>query len=348
MSKLSTATQNGEPILEVRNLKKYFTSAPPLANVGKYLGYDLESHVKAVDDVSFDIHENEIIGVIGESGCGKSTLGRTLVRLLEPTDGEVRFQGQNILELSGKELRNARKRIQFVFQDPSAAINPRMKIGMLIREPLKNFHNLSSEELDKRVNELLEQVDLPKEFSDRFPHELSGGQLQRVLICRALAPEPDLIIADEPVTGLDVSVQAKIINLLEEIRDEYNLSILFIAHDLSVIRFISDKTMVMYLGEIVEMGDTERIFDNPQHPYTRSLKSAIPGNRQEFKHMGALQSEPPSPSNPPSGCTFHPRCPNYIGEECEAEPPESVQLSDGRLVHCHHFKEGDDPTENLS
>lgn len=336
MNNQSLSGGEQQPVLRVANLKKHFSAHDP-PWIARKLGIVNESIVRAVDGVSFEIGEDEIVGVIGESGCGKSTLGKSLLRLIEPSSGDVFFKGESITDLSREEMRLRRKDMQIVFQDPSSSLNPRLKIGNLIKEPLKNFGTSSPKELDARVDELLEQVNLPTSFKNRYPHELSGGQLQRILICRAIATEPDLLIADEPVTGLDVSIQSQIIELFKKIQSEYGMSILFIAHDLSVVRHISDRVMVLYLGKIVEMGKTEDVFDNPQHPYTRSLKDAIPGSDYYYEEV---ENEPPSPANPPSGCSFHPRCPAYIGDVCKNTDPALVQLQDGRDIACHHFEGG--------
>jgi len=335
------------PLLEVEDLKKYFTSDDESTLLDTLLGRSEESTVKAVDGVSFELFENETLGVVGESGCGKSTMGKTVLRLLEPTSGDVRFKGESILSLSSREMRQKRQEMQMIFQDPSSALNPRMKIKHLIREPLRNFHGYSEAELDAETDRILEQVDLPTSIKDRYPHELSGGQKQRVVIGRAIALNPDMIVADEPVTGLDVSVQSTIINMLSDIQTEFELSLLFIAHDLSVVRYISDRVMVLYLGHIAEIGDSEAIFTNPQHPYTRELKRSIPRSHpsEEAAESNIAEGEPPSPIDPPSGCPFHPRCPAYIGDVCEDEYPDPVELDDGRLVACHHFEEGDPPIE---
>lgn len=338
-----SASSENMPLLEVRNLKKYFTSSEGSSWALQTLGLTSQEHVRAVDGVSFSLDENETLGVVGESGCGKSTLGRTILRLLEPTEGEILYKGEHLDGLSKKEMREKRANIQMIFQDPTSALNPRMKVRSLIAEPLRNFYEWTQDELDARIDELLEQVELPLEFKDRYPHELSGGQKQRVVIGRALATDPDLIVADEPVTGLDVSIQANIINMLQELQQEYELGILFIAHDLSVVRHVSDRVMVLYLGHAVEIGETEELFSRPQHPYTRALKSAIPRSHpNEEKHAQIPEGEPPSPINPPSGCPFHPRCPAYIGNECEDEYPSARILSNGRQVACHHFEDDDE------
>jgi oligopeptide/dipeptide ABC transporter ATP-binding protein len=340
------ANETTDAVLEVRDLKKHFSANDgPTGLIDRVLGGSDAGPVKAVDGVSFDLHENETLGVVGESGCGKSTMGKSILRLLEPTSGTVRYRDHTVSELSGRRVRDLRRELQMIFQDPGSALNPRMKIKHLIAEPLRNFRSMSRAELDDRIDTLLEQVELPLDVKDRYPHELSGGQQQRVVIARAIALDPEVIVADEPVTGLDVSVQSSILSMLSEIREQLDLSLLFIAHDLAVVRHISDRVMVLYLGHIVERGDSEAVFGNPQHPYTRSLKRAIPRSHpdQTKDDTDVTEGEPPSPADPPSGCPFHPRCPAHIGDVCENEEPEPVELSDGRTVACHHFEAGDDP-----
>jgi len=331
--------------LEVRDLRKYFSTGGSLGLLNRLLGGSGAGPIKAVDGVSFDLLDNETLGVVGESGCGKSTMGKSILRLIEPTSGEIRYDGQSLTDLSNRRMRELRQELQMIFQDPGSALNPRMKVKHLIREPLENFRSLSHEELEARTDELLEQVDLPADVEDRYPHELSGGQQQRVVIARAIALDPEVIVADEPVTGLDVSVQSNILAMLSEIQAELDLSLLFIAHDLSVVRHISDRVMVLYLGHVVERGDTGAVFANPQHPYTRALETAIPRSHpdEEKSETAVTGDEPPSPADPPSGCPFHPRCPAHIGDVCEAESPDLVELSDGRTVACHHFEAGDEP-----
>jgi oligopeptide/dipeptide ABC transporter ATP-binding protein len=335
-----------DAVLEVRDLQKHFSANDgPSGLIDRVLGGSDAGPVKAVDGVSFDLHANETLGVVGESGCGKSTMGKSILRLIEPTSGSVRYRDSAVSELSGRRMRDLRQELQMIFQDPGSALNPRMKIKHLIREPLENFRSLSRAELKDRTDELLEQVDLPLEVKGRYPHELSGGQQQRVIIARAIALDPEVIVADEPVTGLDVSVQSNILAMLSEIQAELDLSLLFIAHDLAVVRHISDRVMVLYLGHAVERGDSEAVFANPQHPYTRSLKRAIPRSHpdEEPNDTDVTEAEPPSPADPPGGCPFHPRCPAHIGDVCETEEPDQVELADGRTVACHHFEAGDEP-----
>lgn len=341
--KMTSKTKGApEPLLEVENLKKYFVDTTGLKSLRRF-GLYSSSNVKAVDGVSFNIYPNEIVGVVGESGCGKSTLGKTLLKLTEPTEGVIKYDGDDISELSNKQMRPFRENMQIIFQDPTSSLTPTMKIRDLIVEPIENFGSYTGEELEIRVDDLLKQVELPIEFKERYPHELSGGQKQRVVIARALASNPDFIVADEPVTGLDVSIQSKIINLLKKIQKERQLSILFIAHDLNVVRHISDRVIVLYLGNVVEMGETESVIEHPQHPYTRLLRQSIPKSHpEEDKIREENSGEPPSPIDPPTGCRFHPRCPAYIDDGCAQKQPALVELADQRSVRCHHFDENGD------
>jgi len=336
-----------EAILEVENLKKHFSSNTKYFNPFDWMGSSNIEKVRAVDGISFKLYQNETMGIVGESGCGKSTLGWTIALLHSPTSGKIYFKGTDATNLSSSETRQFRKDVQIIFQDADSSLNPRMKVRNLIAEPINNYFDLGKDELEKRIDDLLSKVDLPLEFKDRYPHELSGGQKQRVLISRALAPQPELIVADEPVSGLDVSIQSKIINLLKNIRDDFNLSILFISHDLTIIRRVSDRAMVLYSGQVAERGDADIVFSNPQHPYAKSLKKAIPASHPSGDKAEGLSGEPPSSMNPPSGCRFHPRCPAYIGDICEDEAPKEFELSDGRGVTCHHFNDNlDSDTES--
>lgn len=320
-----------DPILDATDLRKYFTVETGILE--RLIG--AKTHVKAVDGVDIRINRHETLGLVGESGCGKSTLGRLLARLYEPTSGQIRFDGERIDDISGSQLKETRKRIQVIFQDPMSSLNPRKTVGEIVGKPLK-IHGICAGSADRRerVEALFEEVGLQRSHLDRYPHEFSGGQRQRVGIARALAVEPDLIIADEPVSALDVSVQAQIINLLKRLQAEYGLSYLFIAHDLSVIKHIADRVAVMYLGEVVETGPTEAIFHTPQHPYTRALLHSIPnikgaaGKRRDV----ILEGSPPSPTDPPAGCPFHTRCPEYIDGECEGVKPELMAVSDAKGV----------------
>jgi peptide/nickel transport system ATP-binding protein len=291
-----------EPYLEVKNLKKYY-------DAGGFLGGD---PVKAVDGVSFEVHEGETLGLVGESGCGKTTLGRTILNLETATDGRVVQDGRDVSSISGKELREWQRDAQMVFQDPDSSLNDRMTVGQIIREPLDAHDWKTPQERRDRVHDLLEKVGLQEEHYFRYPHQFSGGQSQRIGIARALALEPEFLVLDEPVSALDVSVQARIINLLEELQAELGLTYLFIAHDLSVVRHIADRTAVMYLGEVMELGETEAVFTDPAHPYTESLLSAIPGSIADTGKRITLRGTPPSPRDPPSGCRFSTRCPAKI------------------------------------
>ena len=318
-----------QPLLEVKNLKKYF---PVTRGVGPLKE---KKWLKAVDDVSFTLCQGETLGLVGESGCGKSTTGRTILRLMEPTAGEVIFQGENILTLNRKEMRQKRREMQIIFQDPFASLDPRMTVREIVAEPLRVFKY--EEDINKRVEELIDKVGLSRSHLERFPHEFSGGQRQRVGIARALALNPKLIVCDEPVSALDVSVQAQVINLLEDLQQELGLTYIFIAHDLSVVRHISRKVAVMYLGKVVEAGPVEVIFKNPKHPYTKALLSAIPvpepGTKKE---KIILEGDVPSPINPPPGCAFHPRCASKKAV-CTETSPQVYELEKGHTVRCHLY-----------
>ncbi len=327
-------------LVELENLKVYF----PIKS-----GLVLDRHVgdiRAVDDVSLTIRRGETLGLVGESGCGKSTVGRTILRLYEPTAGRIVFDGQDISKLREKELRPLRRRMQMVFQDPFASLNPRHSIGRIVGEPLR-IHGLASRrEAAARVRDLLQTVGLPPDAASRYPHEFSGGQRQRIGLARAIALNPDLVVADEPVSALDVSIQAQIINLLEQLQDEFDLTYLFIAHDLAVVRHISDRIAVMYLGWIVEISPAAELYENPLHPYTISLLSAVPipdpvVERQRESIL--LAGDLPSPANPPPACRFHTRCPFVQPTRCRDEIPPLRKLADGHEVACHwaeDIKEG--------
>lgn len=304
-----------EIILEAKNIKKHFP-------IRKGLLLRQVASVKAVDDVTLTVRKGETLGLVGESGCGKSTLGRTLIRLYEPTGGTIQFDGQDFLALKGEALRQKRKNMQMIFQDPYASLDPRMTVGQIIRQPM-DIHNVgTSEERNKRVIELIELVGLRKAHVNRYPHEFSGGQRQRISIARAIALNPELIICDEPVSALDVSIQAQILNLLKDLQEKLNLTYVFISHDLSVIEHTCDRIAVMYLGKIVEIASRDELFNNPQHPYTQALISAIPRVGAGKKKMKkSLSGEVPSPINPPSGCSFHPRCP-YKMDVCAKDIPQ--------------------------
>ncbi|RQG94598.1 ABC transporter ATP-binding protein [Natrarchaeobius chitinivorans] len=312
----------GETLVEVDGLKKYFTQSSGLLS-----GLSLEpdqfppisvgrQQVKAVDDVSFDIRRGETLGLVGESGCGKSTLGRTILRLLEPTDGSIRFKGEDLADVSGETLRQKRSEIQMIFQDPQSSLDPRMKIGQIIEEPMRAHDMLDDEGREDRAKMLLEKVGLDPHHYNRHPHAFSGGQRQRVNLARALSVNPDFIVCDEPVSALDVSIQAQVLNTMEELQEEFGLTYLFIAHDLSVIRHISDRVAVMYLGNVVELAGKEELFENPQHPYTKALLESIPvPDPRQRDVRGVLEGEVPSPLNPPSGCRFRTRCPRLIAPD---------------------------------
>src|SRR6266513_2048748 len=298
--------------------------------VVKHFPAGLGTTVKAVERVSFEIFPGETVGLVGESGCGKSTLGRLITQLLPVTSGDILFDGVDLTKLRGEKLRQYRRQLQMIFQDPYSSLNPRMTVGDIIAEPLQNFGLLRGRSKDKRVQELLKIVGLNPYFNNRYPHEFSGGQRQRIGIARALALQPKLIVADEPISALDVSIQAQIINLMEDLQKEFHLTYLFIAHDLSVVRHISDRVMVMYLGKIVEIADSVEIYRNPRHPYTKALLSAIPipdPEIQSKRRIVALAGEIPSPVNPPSGCRFHTRCPiAQLPTPCaDQEPPRSEE-----------------------
>ncbi|HVA88422.1 MAG TPA: ABC transporter ATP-binding protein [Chloroflexota bacterium] len=321
---------NATPLLEVRHLTRYFPAGGAVWLPGR-----APRQVKAVDDVSFTLAEGETLGLVGESGCGKSTLGRAILRLIEPTSGEVLFRGQDIVGLRGPALRELRRQMQMVFQDPYSALNPRMRVGAVIREPLDIYRIGTPAERRRRVEELLERVGLDASYATRYPHELSGGQRQRVGIAAALALEPRVIVADEPVSALDVSVQAQILNLLHRLRQELGLSLIFIAHNLDVVAHVSDRVAVMYLGKIVETAPAATLFAAPQHPYTRALLSAIPvPDPARTQRPRPPAGEIPSPLNPPSGCHFHPRCPEAL-PICARVAPSLQEYMPSCTVACH-------------
>ncbi len=323
-----------EYILEVENLKKYF---PIKAGIFQ----KTVNNVKAVDGLTFKVKKGETLGIVGESGCGKSTTGRVILQLLEKTEGNVKFQGKEITDLKKEELRKLRKDMQIIFQDPYASLNPRMKIGTIIGDVMEIHKIATGTEKIKKVKELLTRVGLQPEYINRYPHEFSGGQRQRVGIARALAANPKIILCDEAVSALDVSVQAQVLNLLEELQEEMGLTYLFIAHDLSVVRHISDRIAVMYLGEIVELAEKESLFESPKHPYTKALLSAIPVADPTIKKKRILlEGDIPSPINPPEGCKFSTRCP-YAKELCFKKEPETREIKKGHFIACHYAEEID-------
>lgn len=319
---------SNENILVAKNIKKYF----PIRK-GLFLRHT--GDVKAVDDVSLTVRKGETLGLVGESGCGKSTLGRTLIRLYEPTSGTIEFEQKDFLKASGQQLRSARKDIQMIFQDPYASLDPRMTVGQIIEQPFSIHHILEKKDRELRVKQLLELVGLRPSHINRYPHEFSGGQRQRISIARAIALDPKLIICDEPVSALDVSIQAQILNLLKDLQERLQLTYIFISHDLSVIEHVCDRVAVMYLGRIVEITDREKLFTAAHHPYTQALLGSIPTIGQGKKKMAKiLTGEIPSPINPPSGCAFHPRCP-YKQDRCSLERPELTGDSD-HLSACFY------------
>ncbi|KQL48937.1 dipeptide/oligopeptide/nickel ABC transporter ATP-binding protein [Brevibacillus choshinensis] len=320
-----------EELLVVKNLKKYY----PIT--GGVLGGEV-GVVKAVDDVSFAVKRGETLGLVGESGCGKSTTGRSLLRLIEPTAGEIYFDGVNVSSLSKDDMRKMRRDMQIVFQDPFASLNPRHNIDKILEEPLIVHGIGNSAERKKRVLEMLEVVGLSSYHARRYPHQFSGGQRQRIGIARALMLNPKLIIADEPVSALDVSIQSQVLNLMQDLQKEMGLTYVFIAHDLSVVRHISDRVGVMYLGRIVELTTSGQLYSNPLHPYTKALLSAVPTpDPDAVRDRVILQGDVPSPANPPSGCTFHTRCP-HVTDECRTIRPEFRDAGDGHFVACHLYK----------
>jgi oligopeptide/dipeptide ABC transporter ATP-binding protein len=320
-----------EILLDVKDLKTYF----PLKR--SFLKR-MPSYVKAVDGVSFTLRKGETLGIVGESGCGKSTMGRSILRLIEPTSGKITFQGETLTDLSHKEMRRIRSKMQIVFQDPFASLNPRLRIFSILEEALSTHHiGASSRERKERVMELLQIVGLNSYHADRYPHEFSGGQRQRIGIARAIAVNPSLIIADEPVSALDVSIQAQVLNLFQDLQDQMGLTYIFIAHDLGVVKHISDRIGVMYLGKMVEFADKKQLFANPLHPYTKALMSSVPIPNPDYKKERiVLTGDVPNPSNPPSGCTFHTRC-NACMDICKTQAPPELEVNPGQFVSCHLY-----------
>lgn len=338
--KESAQKEIGDVLLRVENLKKYFP-------IEKGFFRSVKGHVKAVDDVSFTIREGETFGLVGESGSGKTTLGRCIVRGIEPTDGQIIFRlpdgsEVDIAALDKKELRAARKHFHMIFQDPYSSLDPRMSVLEIIAEPIRNNKILSeSRDIQNRVKELMDKVGLDIQHLNRYPHAFSGGQRQRIGIARSLAPSPLLIVCDEAVSALDVSIQAQILNLLEDLQEEFNLTFLFIAHDLSVVEHISDRVAVMYVGQLVELADTESLFSTPKHPYTEALLSAVPTTDPEIKmDRIILPGEVANPAAPPSGCYFHPRC-RYAQDICQTQAPEWREVAAGHFAACHFADELD-------
>ena len=326
-----------EPLLKVTNLKKYF---PIMRGVlRRQVGA-----VQAVDGISFNIYEGETLGLVGESGCGKSTTGRVILQLMAPTEGTVEFQGTELTTLKKSDMRKMRREMQMIFQDPYASLNPRMTVGNIVGEPLA-IHGLGdSKQRKARVQDLLKVVGLNPYFVNRYPHEFSGGQRQRIGVARALATNPMFIVADEPISALDVSIQAQVVNMLDELKEKLGLTYLFIAHDLSMVRYISDRVAVMYLGRIVELGVTNTVYEHPLHPYTQALLSAIPmpdPDKEATRQRIILEGDVPSPANPPSGCRFHTRC-GYVTDICREEDPEYRNMGSEEEAHwvaCHHAEQ---------
>jgi peptide/nickel transport system ATP-binding protein len=331
---------NSNVLLEVRNLKKYFP-------VRKGILKHLTAYVKAVDGIDMHIDEGETFGLVGESGCGKTTLGRTILRLIEPTEGKILFRSKRLASLNQKYkevdiacapkqlLRSLRQDMQIIFQDPYSSLNPRMTVGAILEEPLLVHGLAKGKELKDRVSKLLDAVGLKSDHLKRYPHEFSGGQLQRIAIARTLTHDPELIVADEPVSALDVSIQAQVLNLLKDLQENFSLTYLFITHDLSVVKHISTRVGVMYLGKIVELAQTEILFRNPKHPYTEALMSAVPVPDPDYEAVGiTLEGDVPSPLNPPIGCYFHPRC-RYAEEICRTESPTYRDLGGDHFAACH-------------
>lgn len=323
---------NGRYIVEVKNLKQYFPIKSGLMQ--RVVGY-----VKAVDDISFRIERGKTMGLVGESGCGKTTVGKTLLRLLKPTDGHVVFDGQDIMTLDSKEMRALRPRMQMIFQDPYSSLSPRMPVSEIIGEAVREHNIVSEDEFDDYIDDVMRSCGLQPYQKDRYPHEFSGGQRQRICVARSLALKPDFVVCDEPVSALDVSIQAQIINLLEDLQNQREMAYLFISHDLSVVQHISDYVGVMYLGDLVEYGEKRLIFENPLHPYTQALLSAVPVPDPNYKMKRIiLEGSIPSPANPPSGCKFHTRC-RFAMPICKTDAPQTREIEPGHVVVCHLYNE---------
>ncbi len=318
------------PLVSIKNMVKYFP-------IKKGIFRSTAGWVKAVDDVSFDIYSGETLGLVGESGCGKSTTAMTILRLEEPTSGDIIYQGKNLAKISRNQMRKYRKDLQVIFQDPYSSLDPRMKIKDIIAEGLTAHHMLNTKKRYKKVGEILERVGIVPDYMDRFPHEFSGGQRQRIGIARALALDPRMIVCDEAVSALDVSIKSQIINLFKELQKEFHLTYLFIAHDLSVIKYISDRVAVMYLGKIVEIAAKDIFFQNTLHPYAQALVSAVPVPNPDFKKKRIiLKGDVPSPANPPQGCRFHPRCSKAM-EICSREEPQLIEVEKNHYLACHLY-----------
>ena len=329
----AAAQGDGQPLLDVKNLKMHFPLTQGIIFQRKV------GAVQAVDGVSFSVKRGETLGLVGESGCGKSTTGRAILQLYKPTDGNVIFNGSDLTTLDSTQMRKMRRHLQMIFQDPYASLNPRMTVGNIVSEPMQIHKLVAKNERTQRVQELLQTVGLNPYFANRYPHEFSGGQRQRIGIARALAANPDFIVCDEPVSALDVSIQAQIVNLLEDLQEQFGLTYLFIAHDLSVVRHISDRVAVMYLGKIVEMADRNELYDTPLHPYTKALLSAVPIPDpviEKQRERIILTGDVPSPINPPSGCHFHTRCP-YVMDVCKKVDPIFAEQGSGHFVACHLY-----------
>lgn len=323
-----------EDLIKIRDLKVHYRTGGRLFGSGSY--------VRAVDGVSLDIRRGETLGLVGESGCGKSTLGRAILRLTEPTSGSISYDGEDLLSLSGGEMRRRRKRLQIIFQDPYASLDPRMTVGQIIAEPIRTFEPVSKRDAESRVTRLMETVGLSPKFIRRYPHEFSGGQRQRIGIARALAVEPEFLVADEPISALDVSIQAQILNLLQDLRAEQRLTYLFISHDLRAVRHISDRIAVMYLGRVVELADARDLYDEPLMPYTQALISALPvpdPKVEARRERITLKGEIPSPLDPPEGCHFHTRCP-YAVESCKRSTPQLVEIKPRHFAACSRIGPG--------
>ncbi|WP_116655133.1 ABC transporter ATP-binding protein [Pelagibacterium sediminicola] len=336
MSAVEPNVPGSAPLLRIENLKKTFSIPTTL--------FRKPLTLTALEDINFTVEKGETLGIVGESGCGKSTLGRCILQLISPDEGKVLWLGQDLTELKPEEMRKRRQDLQIIFQDPLASLNPRMTVGEIISDPLRTLRpDLSRTERRARIIRMMEAVGLLPEMINRYPHEFSGGQAQRIGIARALITEPKLIVCDEPVSALDVSIQAQILNLLSELKDEFGLTLVFISHDLSVVRHVSDRILVLYLGRIAELASGEMLYTDPKHPYTRALLTAVPipdPKRARMRDVEELMGEVPSPINPPSGCHFRTRC-RYAIEKCAAIIPPLEEIPGGRLVACHRWKEID-------